>query len=139
LAEQVATLAQGTGLAPVRQEAYLAQALEAMRQDMQEKAPDKLMGLQAHGLHLIALAPIAICAADAAMTDISEAMIGNRNAVGIAAQIVEDQGWPHARLLGIHHPRLTIRLDEEVGEARGRLAQGECLGAGQRPVAVGPL
>jgi hypothetical protein len=45
LAEQLATLAQGMCLAPVRQEAYMAQALEAVGQDMQEKAPDKLMGL----------------------------------------------------------------------------------------------
>jgi hypothetical protein len=120
----VATLAQGACLAPVRQEAHMAQALEAMGQDMQEKAPDKLMSLQAHGLHLIALAPIAIREADAAVTDIPQAMIGNRDAVGRAAQIVEDLGWPRARLLGIHHPRLAIELVEEVGEAGGRPALG---------------
>jgi hypothetical protein len=102
----------------------MAQALEAVGQDMQEKAPDKLMGLQAHGLHLIALAPIAIREADAAVTDIPEAMIGNRDAVGIAAQIIEDLGWPRARLLGIHHPRLAIEVVEEGGEACGRPALG---------------
>jgi hypothetical protein len=102
----------------------MAPALEAVGQDMQEKAPDKLMGLQGHGLHLIALAPIAIREADAAVTDISEAMIGNRDAVGIAAQIVENLGWPRARLLGIHDPRLPIKVVEEVGKVCGRPERG---------------
>jgi|SRR5215813_14155024 len=98
----------------------MPQALEAVGQDMQKKAPEKLMGLQAHGLHRIALAPMAIHEAYVAVTDITEAMIGNRDAVGIAAQIVENLGWPGARLLGIYHPRLARELVEEVGEACGR-------------------
>ena len=91
---------------------------------MQEKAPDKLMGLQGHGLPLIALAPIAICEADAAVTDLPEALIGNRDAVGRAAQIVEPLGWPRARLLSIDHPRLALEVVEEVGEACGSRALG---------------
>ena len=102
----------------------MAQALEAVGQDMQEKAPDKLMGLQAHGLHLMALATMAIREADAAVTDIPEAMIGHREAVGIAAQRGEALGGPRARLLGIHHPRLALELVEAGGEACGRPALG---------------
>jgi hypothetical protein len=66
-------------------------------------------------------------------------MIGKRDAVGIAAQIVEDLGWPRARLLGIHHPRLAIKVVEEGGEACGRPERGSFLGAVQRPFAVGLL
>ena len=91
---------------------------------MQQKAPDKLMGLQGHDLHLIALAPITIREADTAVTDILEAMIGNRDTVGIAAQIVEDLGWPCAWWLGIHHPRLALELVEEAGEVCGSPALG---------------
>ena len=64
LAQQLATLAQGARLAPVGQEAHMPQALEAVGHNMQQKAPDTLMGLQRHGLHLIALAPMAIGEAD---------------------------------------------------------------------------
>ena len=99
-------------------------AVEAFGKDVHEKAPDKLMGLHAHGLPLIALAPIAIREAYAAVTDLTEAMIGKRDAVGIAPQIVAPLGWPRARLLGLHHPRLVIELVEERGEACGRLALG---------------
>jgi hypothetical protein len=35
------------------------QALEAVGHDMQEQAPEKRLGLHDHGLHLIALAPMA--------------------------------------------------------------------------------
>ena len=124
LAQQGAALAQGACLTPVGQNAHMPQALEAGGQDMQEKAPDKLMGLHAQGLPLIALAPIAIGEADTAVTDIPEAMIGNRDAVGVAAQRVENLGWPRARLLGIHHPRRAIAVGEAVGEACGRPALG---------------
>jgi hypothetical protein len=113
------------------------QALEAVREDMQEKAPDKLMSLQAHGLHLITLASIAIREADAAVTDIPEAMLGHRDAVGRAAQRVKDLGWSCARLLGLHHPRLALEWVEEVGEACGSPALGCLLGAAPRLFAVG--
>jgi hypothetical protein len=82
------------------------------------------MGLHDHGLHLIALAPMARRAADAAVTDIREAMRGHRHAVGRAAQRVEHLGWPGARLRGIHHPRLALALVEEGCAACGRSALG---------------
>ncbi len=139
LAQQLSTLAQGACLAPVGQEAPMPQALKAVRQDMQQKTPDKLMRLQRHGLHLIALAPIAIREAHATVADIQEAMIGNRDAVDIAAQTVKNRGWPGARPLGVHHPRLAIELVEEVREACGGPEPGRLLGAAQRLCAVGLL
>jgi hypothetical protein len=94
LAQQLSTLAQGAGLAPVGEEAHMPQALEAMGHNMQQKTPDKLMSLQRHGLHLIALAPMAIREAHLAITHIAEAMISNRDAVDIAAQVLEHLDWP---------------------------------------------
>jgi hypothetical protein len=95
-APQGATLAQGTCLAAVRQEADMPQALEAVGHDMEQKIPDKLMGLQRHGLHAIPLAPIAIREAHAAVAHRQEAMMGHRDAMDIASQIVEHLGWPSA-------------------------------------------
>jgi hypothetical protein len=124
LAGQRSTRAQGPCRAPVRQEAHMAQALEAMGHEMQEQASEKRLGLHAHGLHLMARASMAIRAADAAVTDLPEARMGHRHAVGSAAQRVEHLGWPRARLCGIHHPRLALELVAEVGEACGRPARG---------------
>jgi hypothetical protein len=75
----------------------MPQALEAVGHDREQKAPDKLLGLQRHGLHLMALAPMAIREAHAAVAHIQEAMIGNRDAVDIASQILEHLGWSGAR------------------------------------------
>jgi hypothetical protein len=75
----------------------MPQALEAVGHDMEQKTPDKLLGLQRHGLPLIALAPIAIREAHAAVAHIREAMIGNRDAVDIASQVLEHLGWSGAR------------------------------------------
>jgi hypothetical protein len=77
----------------------MPQALEAVGHDMEQKTPDKLLGLQRHGLPLIALAPIAIREAHAAVAHIREAMIGNRDAVDIASQVLEHLGWSGARSL----------------------------------------
>jgi hypothetical protein len=77
----VSTLTQGAGLAPVGQEADRPPALEAVRQDMPQKAPDTLLRLQRHRLPLIVLAPLAIRAAHAAVADSQEAMLTNRDAV----------------------------------------------------------
>ena len=72
----------------------------------------------------MALAPMAIRAAYAAVTAIPGAMIGHRDAVGIAAPISEALDGPRARLRGLHHPRLAREWVEEGGEAGGRPAQG---------------
>jgi hypothetical protein len=115
----------------------MPQALEAVGHDMQEKAPEKRLGLPTHGLPRMALAPLAIRAAYAAVPAIPEAMLGHRKTVGLAAQRGEHLGWPRARLLGLYHSRLALALGEEVGEAGGRPALACLLGAAQRLFAVG--
>jgi hypothetical protein len=137
LAQQVATLAQGACLTPVGQEAHMPQALEAVGHDREQKAPDKLLGLQRHGLHLIALAPIAIREAHAAVAHIQEAMIGNCDAVDIASQLLEHLGWSGARSLGVDYPRLAIELVEQMGEACGGPVPSRRWSKAQRLCVVG--
>jgi hypothetical protein len=110
----------------------MPQALEAVGHNMQQKTPDKLMSLQCHGLHLMALAPMAIREAHMAIAHITEAMMSNRDAVERAAQGREHLDWPGARRLGVHHPRLAIELVEQVGEACGGRAPGRRLSEAQR-------
>ena len=85
------------------------------------------MGLQRHGLSLIALAPIVIRAAHAVIAHLQEAMIGNRDAVDIASEVLEHLGWPSARALGVDHPCLARELVEQMGEAGGGAAPGRLL------------
>jgi hypothetical protein len=117
----------------------MPQTLESVRHDMEEKTPEKLLGLQRHGVHLLALAPIAIPEAHTAIAHIEEALIGNRHAVDIASQVLEHLGWPGARALGVDPPRLAIERVEPVGEARGGAAPGRRLRTAQCLCVVGLL
>jgi hypothetical protein len=137
LAQQVSTLAQGAGLAPVGEAAHLPQALEAVGHNMPQKTPEKLMSLPCHGVPLMALAPIAIRAAHLARAHSTEAMMSHRDAVDRAAQVLEHVDWPGARRRGVHHPRLAIELIEQGGEACGGPAPGRLLSAAHRLFVVG--
>jgi len=117
----------------------MPQALEAVGHDMEQKTSDKFMGFQRHGLHAIALAPIAICEAHTAIAHFQEAMIGHRKPVDIASQVLEHLGGPSARALGVDHPGLPIELVEPVGEAGGGAAPGSLLRKAQRLFGVGLL
>ena len=139
LAEQVATLAQGACLTPVGQEAHMPQALEAVGHDMEQKTPDKLMGLQRHGLHAIALAPIAIREAHAAVAHLQEAMIGDRDAMGIASQRVEHLGLAQRTGAWRRPPTPGIELVEQVGEAGGGAARADSWAQAQGLCVVGLL
>ena len=125
MVEQLATLAQGTRLAPVGQEADMAHALQAMGNDVQEKAADELVGFQGHGLHAIALASVAVGKVHLAILHIDEAVIGDGHAVGVAAEIVEDVPRSCQRSLGIDDPLLGIEL---VGKALEALGGSKGLG-----------
>src|SRR5437867_2663100 len=105
----------------------MPQALEAVGHNMQQKTSDKFMGFQRHGVHAIALAPIAIREAHTAIAHFQEAMIGNRNPVDVAPQVLEHLGGPGARALSVDHPWLPIELVEQVGEACGGAAPGSLL------------
>jgi hypothetical protein len=117
----------------------MAQTLEAVRHDMEQQTPDKLMDFQRHGLPAIPLAPIAIREAHTAVAHLQEAMIGNRDAMDIASQGVEHLAWPSARALGVDHPRLVIELVEQVGKVGGGVAPGRPRRTAQRLFGVGLL
>ena len=125
LAQQLSTLAQGTGLAPVSEEAHMPQALEAVGHNRPQPTPDTLMSFQCHGLHLLALAPMAIRAAPRALAPIPAALMSHRDAVARAAQVLEPLAWPGAWRRGVHHPRLAIELSEQVGEPVGDPRQAD--------------
>ena len=119
LVEQLATLAPGTCLTPVGQEADMAHALQAVGNDVQEKAADALVGFQGHGLHAIALAAVAVGKVHLAILHIDDAVIGDGHTVGVAAERVEHVSGACQRPLGIDDPRLGLELVGKALEARG--------------------
>jgi hypothetical protein len=57
---------------------------------MQQEAADKFVGVERHSLDTIALTPVAVGEADAAVTHVEESVVRDGNPMRIAADIVQD-------------------------------------------------
>jgi hypothetical protein len=84
---------------------------------MQQKAPEKLVSLQRHHLLPMLLAPVAIGEANVAVADIDEPVVGNRHAVRVTAEILQDLCGASPRRLGVDDPLVSIELLQVGGEA----------------------
>ena len=83
---------------------------------MEEKAADKLDGIQRHEFGLVAMGRISPAESDAAILHRHQAPVGNGNAVGIAGQIFEDLLGSTEGRLGMDHPVLVFELSNEAVE-----------------------
>ena len=68
----------------------MSETHEAAGQHMQEEAADKFVRVERYSLDTIVLTTITIGKADAPITHVEEPMVGNGDAMGIAADIVQD-------------------------------------------------
>jgi len=92
-------------------------AHEAQGDKMEQKAPEKLVGLQRHDLLPMPLATVAIGEADVAVTDIDQTVVGNGDAVRVTAEILQNLLGAGPRRLGIDDPLVSIELIKVGGEA----------------------
>jgi hypothetical protein len=108
--------------AGVGQEARVADAAEAMGQDMQQEPADELAGIERHRFALVAGAVVLPAEADAPILAREQTAVGEGDPVRVAAEIVENLPGPAERSLGIDDPfDAPERFDMRV--KRGRLAQ----------------
>jgi hypothetical protein len=88
----------------IAQETVVANTLESIGQSVQEKASDEFLGGKGHGF-LLALVPVIFpLEAYLAIGDIQQAMVRDRHAVGIAANVVKHLLRARKGPLGIDHP-----------------------------------
>jgi hypothetical protein len=90
--------------AGVRQEAKVADAAEAMGQDMQQEPADELAGIERHRFALVAGAVVLPAEADAPILAREQTAVGEGDTVRVAAEIVENLPGPAERSLGIDDP-----------------------------------
>jgi hypothetical protein len=65
-------------------------AHEAVGQDVEEEATDKFIGIQNDGLFSISIFAIPIAQGDLAVLDSENAVIGESDTMGVAAEVVEN-------------------------------------------------
>ncbi len=95
------------GAAAVGEEAEVADAYEAAREQMQQKAPQELIDGQRHQLLLVAMGRIAPAEGDVAVFQSNESVVRNGNTMGIGAEISQGMLGAAEGTLGVDDPVLS--------------------------------
>ena len=101
--QQFAALRESLLFGSVGEKAEVTDAHEAFGQHVEEKAADELVGIESDGLFSIAVFSISIAESDLAVED---TVIGESDAMGVAAEVVEHGLWAAERLFRIEDPVL---------------------------------
>jgi hypothetical protein len=126
LAQEFPTAAQRPRFVPVGEEAVMPETHEAVGEHMQEEAADKFVGVERHGLGSMTLTPVPVGQADPSIAYIEDAVVRDGNAMGIAADIVQDVLRAGKGGLGVDHPLFGIQLGTKRCEVR-RASSGDRL------------
>src|SRR6266496_4555725 len=88
----------------ITHKAKVPDALETRRKNMQKETADELICRERHRLLLVVVAIVFPAEADHAIPHIKEAIIGNGDAVRVAADVLQDLSRSRERRLGVNHP-----------------------------------
>ena len=111
----------------VRQEAVVANTMEAIRQDVEEKATNELADFQAHDLALVTT-PFAVrlpAKGHVGRIERKQAAVGDRNPMGIAREISQDLFGTHKGLVGIDEPFACAQRQQRVRKCSGLVEGSE--------------
>jgi hypothetical protein len=106
--QQVTALSQRFFFRTVGDKAEVTDTHEAIGQDMEQEAANKFLGLQRYRLFSIPVFAISIAQGDFPVFDLENAIIGERHAVGVAAEVVKDGLGRAERFFGVDDPALLM-------------------------------
>jgi len=120
------------GAMAVGHKTEVADAVEAVGQRVKKEAANELVGLELHDLCRAVLAVILPGEGDMILAEGDEPAVGDRDPMGIAAEISQDLGRPAERLLGVDDPIDAPRRSDAGGEGSGLGQGGEIASSGLR-------
>jgi hypothetical protein len=111
-AEELPTAGQLVAAMAGTEEAVIPNPVEPGRQHVQEKAANEFRGGERHGfLGLRGVGPVVLVGeADLVILDVEQPVIGDRHAVRVSPDVVDDLLWPRER---------SLRVDDPVGLPHG--------------------
>lgn len=117
--EQASTECELVGAMGVSEEAVVANAMEAVRQHVEQEAPHELADVEAHDLALVTTAlPIVLPAeTDIGLVKIEQAAVSDRDAMRVAREIGQDLLRTGEGLFGIDDP-FALAQRREVSSPR---------------------
>jgi hypothetical protein len=101
--------------------AEVADPHESVRQDVEKEPADELVGGEGHGSGSRMIPVVLVAERDAAVVEGDESVVGDGDAVGIAAEVLEDALRPAEGRLGVDHPVVATATSDEGGESDGLL------------------
>jgi hypothetical protein len=96
------------GAAPGRQQAKVANADEALRQDVEEETPEEFVDIERQRADLAPVPIVLPPERDRVVGDRNEPVIGDGDAVGVSREVVQHVGRTTEGRLRIDHPRLSV-------------------------------
>ena len=109
----------------IGEEAVVADAMEAVRQAVQKKAADELIGAKRHCPGHAVVSIVLPGEADLAVGERDQSAVGDGDAMGVAAEISQHLFGAAERWLGIDDPVDAPEFVEPGGEDRGLGKTGE--------------
>ena len=119
--EQFPAAGQFLTAVAVSKETKMPDARESVRQGVEEKAADELVGSQRHDARFVAAVAAIVLPlkGDGVVLMSEQALIGDGDAMGVAAEIGEHLLRPAKRRLGIDHPFGLTERGQVSGEPSG--------------------
>ena len=114
----------------IAEQAVIANAMKPLGQDMQEEAADELIGGEGHVFLSIVVAIVFPSEADPAVVDVTQAIVGNGDAMGISPDVFEDLLRSCEGRLGKDDPLGSSQRSKILPE-RATISQG--LQGGKEP------
>src|SRR5712692_1108658 len=87
-AQELAAMLQLLFAVSIAQEPVIANAVESTGEKVEEESPDELLGRERHDFLLIVVAVVPPVELDLPVFNLQDPMIGNRDPVGVAADVV---------------------------------------------------
>ena len=115
--QQEATACEFDLAVAIGEQSIVAQAHEATRKDVQEKATQELIGLQGHGLVLSMVGVVLVTKGHLTVLHGLQAGVADGDAMGVAAEITQHLLGAGEGVLGVNHPGLGMQAIEQDREA----------------------
>jgi|SRR5687768_2677957 len=103
--EKCSALRQHLFFRAVGQKAKVTDAHEAIGQNVKQEAADEFLGIKDDGLFSIPIFSISITQGDQALLDVEDAIVGESDAMGVAAEVIEN---------GVRRAEGLFRIDDPV-------------------------
>src|SRR5208337_492904 len=120
-AQELAAMLQLLFAVSIAEEPVIANAVESTGENVEEESPDELLRRESHGFLLIVVTVVPPVELDLSVFDIQQSMVGNRDSVGVAAQVVDHLLRSGEGRFGVDDPFQVVQRIEITAESPGIL------------------